>query len=110
VQTHITIIIVIVIIICVLLLAGSFEPGDYIAMFLGPALTGTCTMALDPTYGSFTLLEPVSLVKVFRLFRSERIFLVFKEWTQYFDAQHLIYWQGQHVCDALFWFSVQPCY
>ncbi len=23
-------------------------------------------------------------------------------WTQYVDVQHLINWQGQHVCDALF--------
>jgi hypothetical protein len=53
---------------------------------LGPAATGTGTIALDPlgpTFGSFTLLEPdftlsklVSLVKMFRLFRSlEPIFL-----------------------------------
>jgi hypothetical protein len=27
---------------------------------LGPAPTGTGTMAFDPTFGSFTLLEPVS--------------------------------------------------
>ncbi len=73
-QTHITIIIVIVIIICVLLIAGSFEPCDHIAMFFSPALTGTWTMALDPTIGSFTLLEPVSLVKVFRLFKSDGFF------------------------------------
>ncbi len=52
---------------------------------------------------SFTLGEPVSLVKVFiRLFRSEWIVLVFRVWTQYVDVQHLIYWQGQCVCDALF--------
>jgi hypothetical protein len=30
----------------------------------------------------FTLGEPVSLVKVFRLFRLGRIFLVFRVWTQ----------------------------
>jgi hypothetical protein len=30
----------------------------------------------------FTLSEPVSLVKVFRLFRLERIVLVFRVWTQ----------------------------
>jgi len=47
---------------------------------LAPTRTGT--IALDPTFGSFTLLEPVltlgepvSLVKVFRLFRSEQMFL-----------------------------------
>jgi hypothetical protein len=32
---------------------------------------------------SFTLGEPVSLVKVFRLFRLEWIVLVFRVWTQY---------------------------
>ncbi len=51
---------------------------------------------------SFTLGEVVSLVKVFGLFRLERIVLVFRVWTQYADVQHLIYWQGQHVYDALF--------
>ncbi len=45
----------------------------------------------------FTLGEPVSLVKVFRVFRLEWIFLVFRVWTQYVDVEHLIYWQGQHV-------------
>jgi hypothetical protein len=51
---------------------------------LGPARTGTGSIALDPTFGSFyiiktrfTLGEPVSLVKVFRLFRLECTFLVF---------------------------------
>ncbi len=35
---------------------------------LGPLPTGTQTIALlDPTFGSFTLLEPVSLMKVFKL-------------------------------------------
>jgi hypothetical protein len=33
-----------------------------------------CSIALDPTFGSFTLLKLVSLVKVFRLFRLEWIF------------------------------------
>jgi hypothetical protein len=42
--------------------------------FLDPVPTGAGTIALDPTFGSFTLLEPVSLVKVFRLFRLERFF------------------------------------
>ncbi len=51
---------------------------------------------------SFTLGEVVSLVKVIGLFRLEWIVLVFRVWTQYADVQHLIYWQGQHVCDALF--------
>ncbi len=46
---------------------------------------------------NFTLSKPVSLVKVFRLFRLERIFLVFRVWTQYVDVQHLIYWHFQGV-------------
>jgi hypothetical protein len=46
-------------------LHGSFIPHE----FVGPG-----TIPLDPTFGSFTLLEPVSLVKVFRLFRSEQFF------------------------------------
>jgi hypothetical protein len=25
-------------------------------------------------------------------------------WTQYIDVQQIIYWQGQCVCDALFFF------
>ncbi len=50
---------------------------------------------------SFTLREPVSLVKVFRLFRLERIDLVFRVWTEYVDVQHLLCWQDQRVCDAL---------
>jgi len=50
---------------------------------LGPAPRGTGTKALDPTFGSLTLLESVShLVKVFRLLRLERIVLVFTVWTQ----------------------------
>jgi hypothetical protein len=48
----------------------------------GPAPTGTGTIALDPTFGSFYRIknrfhircELVSLVKVFRLFRLERTF------------------------------------
>jgi hypothetical protein len=38
------------------------------------------TIALDPTFGSFTLL--VSLVKVFRLFGLKRTVLVFRVWTR----------------------------
>ncbi len=56
--------------------------------FLGP---DPGTIALDPTFGSFTLLEPVSLVKVFRLFRLEWMFLVLRVWTQEVDVQRLIY-------------------
>jgi hypothetical protein len=52
---------------------------------------------------NLTLLELVSLVKsVFKLFKLEWIVLVFRVWTQYVDVQHLMYWQGQRVCDALF--------
>jgi hypothetical protein len=46
---------------------------------------------------NFTLGETVSLVKVFRLFRMERIFLVFRVWTELVDVQHLIYWQAQGI-------------
>jgi hypothetical protein len=54
--------------------------------------------------GSTLSVEPVSLVKVFRLFRLEWIFfgVQSKLWTQEVHVQHLIYWQGQCVCDALF--------
>jgi hypothetical protein len=66
-----------------------------------PSQAGTETIALHPTFGSFTLLEPVSLVKVFRLFRLERIFLCVQSVDIILvDVQHLIYWQGQRVCDA----------
>jgi hypothetical protein len=75
------------------------EPAPSVCWALPP---GTGTMALDPTFGSLTLLEPVFLVKVFRLFKLERIFLVFSRvWTQQLDVQNLIYWQGQRVCDGL---------
>ncbi len=41
---------------------------------LGPGPTGTGTIIFNPTFGSFTLLEPVSYwVKVFRLFQLEWI-------------------------------------
>jgi hypothetical protein len=53
-----------------------------------------------------TLRELVFLVKVFRLFRLEWIFLVFRVWTHLIDVQHLIYWQGQWVCDALFFIQL----
>jgi len=53
----------------------------------------------------FTLDEPVSFVKVFRLFGMELIFSVWRVWTQKVDVQHLTYWQGQRVCDALFLLS-----
>ncbi len=47
--------------------------------------------------------EPIFLVKVFRPFGLEPIFLVFRMWTQQVDVQHLIYWQIHRVCDALFY-------
>jgi len=56
---------------------------------LGPAPTGTGTIAFNPTFGnstliktSFTLGELGFLVKVFRLLRLEGIFWVFELWTQ----------------------------
>jgi len=39
----------------------------YITMSRRPLFARVCSIALDPTFGSFTLLELVSLVKVFRL-------------------------------------------
>jgi len=49
---------------CYLLLAQKkkprFQDGIYF-IFLGPAPTGKGTITLDPTFESFTLLEPVSL-------------------------------------------------
>ncbi len=43
----------------------------------------------------FILREPVSLVKVFRLFRLEQTdFLVFRVWTQEVDVQTSYLWQG----------------
>ncbi len=63
-----------------------------ISYLLGPGPTGTGTITFNPTFGSFTLLEPISYwVKVFRLFRLEWIFLVFRVWTQQVDVQHFIY-------------------
>jgi hypothetical protein len=41
---------------------------------LGPVPVGAGTIAFDPTFGSFTLLKPVSLVKMFRLFKLEQMF------------------------------------
>ncbi len=48
---------------------------------LGPTPTRRRAIMLDLTFGSFTLLELVSLVKVFRLFKQKQIVLVFKVWT-----------------------------
>jgi len=47
-------------------------------LLLGPAPIRTSIIALDPTFGSFILLELVYLVKVSKLFKLERIFLVFR--------------------------------
>ncbi len=66
----------------------SFSTDETMVDFIGcPAPTGT--LALDSSFESFTFLKPVSpvdeqvsLVKVFRLLRSERIVLVFIVWTQ----------------------------
>jgi hypothetical protein len=83
---------------------------------LGPAPVGDKDYRIGSNFWKFylistcfTLGEPGFLVKVFRLFRLERIFLVLRVWTQYIgrDVQHLIYWQGQRVCDALWWVFVQ---
>jgi hypothetical protein len=55
---------------------------------------------------SVTLRELVSLVKVFRLFRSEWIFLLFRLWTQEVDVQHIIYWQARvFVMPSLFCYA-----
>ncbi len=76
--------------------------------FVGPAPVGDKDYHIGSNFWKFyiisigfTLGEPVFLVKVFRLFRLERIFLVLRVWTQYVDVQNLIYWHGQRVCDAL---------
>jgi hypothetical protein len=37
--------------------AGSFEPCDHIAMFLGPAPTGTWTIALRSNFWKFHLIR-----------------------------------------------------
>ncbi len=47
-----------------------------VAYFVGPG-----TITFDPTFGSFTLLELVFVVKVFRVFRLKQIFLVLRVWT-----------------------------
>jgi hypothetical protein len=49
----------------VLRLQGRHSNFDCI--LLGSAPIGTGTIALDPTFGSFIFLKPVSLVRVFRL-------------------------------------------
>jgi len=39
---------------------GSVLVTHYMGLLLGRAPTGTGTIALDPTLGSFTLLKPIS--------------------------------------------------
>ncbi len=51
---------------------------------------------------SFTLDELVSLVKVFKLFRMDSFGVQSVDIIS--SAQHLSYWQGHRVCDALFCF------
>jgi hypothetical protein len=71
------------------ILEVTAKAGQRRSGLLGPGPTGTGTIAFDPkkerkdpTFGSFTLLQPVSLVKVFRLFILERIFLVLRVWRK----------------------------
>jgi hypothetical protein len=54
----------------------------------------------------FTLGEPISWVKVFRLFKLEEMFFGIESVDTI--GRHLIYWQGQRVCDALFNIFVVP--
>jgi hypothetical protein len=74
---------------------------------LGPAPTGT--MALDPTLGSFTLLEPISHSvnwflwwKCLDCLNGNGFFWCSECEHSKVDVQHFIYWQGQHICAALF--------
>jgi hypothetical protein len=71
---------------------------------LGPASTGTGTIALDPTFGSFTLLEWVSYsVNWFLWWKCldcldwNGIFLGVQSVNKVGRYKHLIYWQGQRV-------------
>jgi hypothetical protein len=41
-------------------ISSSHQATDVQLVLLGPAPTGTGTIGLDPTFGSFTLLEQVS--------------------------------------------------
>jgi hypothetical protein len=58
-------------------------------LWLGPASRGTRTMAVDPTFGSFTLLKPVSHElnwflwwKCLDCLDRNGFFLVFRVWTK----------------------------
>jgi hypothetical protein len=82
---------------------------------LGPPPIGTGTIALDPTFGSFTLLDRTdfTLSNWFLCWKCldwNWFFLVFRVWTQHVDVQHLIYWLGQRVYDALFWRRKLACW
>ncbi len=77
------------------------RPRPRIFIF-GPAQGLSYWIQLLEVLPYFILDELVSLVKVFRL---AWIVLVFRVWTQFVDVQHLIYWQGQRVCDALFFYD-----
>ncbi len=46
-------------------------------------------------------------MKVFGPFRLDWNFLVVRVWTRYVDVQHLIYWEGEPVCDAFVWILSQ---
>jgi hypothetical protein len=75
-------------------------PPSLFVCLLGPATTGLWHW-IQLLEVCFTLLELVSLVKVFRV--GTDVFSVLRVWAQYIDVvQHLICWQGQCVCDALF--------
>ncbi len=64
-------------------LRTKFSILDEVTPFVAPCPPqGTGTITLAPTFGSFTLLEPVSLVKLFTLFILEWILLVFRVWTE----------------------------
>jgi hypothetical protein len=60
------------------------EPATHFALFVGscPCSIGSNFWKFYLIRTSFTLGEPVSLVKVFRLFRLEWIVLVFRVWTE----------------------------
>jgi hypothetical protein len=66
---------------------------------------GTGTIALDPTFRSFTLLEPVShYVDWFHWWRCldwNRLFWCSECGHNRWMCNMSIYWQGQRVCDAL---------
>jgi hypothetical protein len=76
-------------------------------------LVDSGTTTFDPTFGSFTLLELVShwvspflLWKCLECLKLEQMFLGMESADTI--GRHLIYWQGQRVCDALFNIFVVP--